>query len=109
MADKLLGQGKASRADSVSTMMARQWQWSGGNDSLAGATAAVTQASIVVRALLVLTGSCRWWCGSVRQGTVDVQGSATAAAEVVVQARALAAALVATLVTAEAGRGKQKV
>ena len=51
----------------------------------------------MVRALLVLTGSYRRWCGSVRQGTVDVQ------------AGALAAALVATLVTAEAGRGKQKV
>ena len=90
--------------------MAQQWQWSSGNDSSVGATAAVTQGSVVVRALLVLTGSCRWWCGSVRQGTVDVQGSATAAAaEAVVQAGALAAALVATLGTAEAGRGKQKV
>ena len=83
--------------------MARQWQWSGGNDGSVGATAAVTQGSVVVRTLLVRTGSCRRWCGSVRQG------SATAAAEVVVQAGALAAALVAALVTAEAGRGKQKV
>ena len=89
--------------------MARQWQWSGGNDGSTRATAAVTQGSVVVRALLVRTGSCRRWCGSVRQGTVDVQGSATAAAEAVVQAEALAAALVAALVTAEAGRGKQKV
>ena len=62
----------------------------------------------MVRALLVQTGSFRRWCGSVRQGTVDVQGSATAAAEAVVQAGALAVALVATLVTAEAGRGKKK-
>ena len=75
--------------------MARQWQWSGGNDGSAGATAAVTQGSVVVRALLVRTGSCLRWCGSVRQGTVDVQGSATAAAEAVVHAGAL--------------RGKQKV
>ena len=73
----------------------------GGSDGSAGATAAVTQGSIMVRALLVRTGSCWRWCGSVRQGTVDVQGSATAAAEAVVQAGAL--------VTAEAGRGKQKV
>ena len=40
----------------------------------------------MVRALLVRTGSCRGWCGSVRQSTVDVQGSATAAAEAMVQA-----------------------
>ena len=89
--------------------MARQWQWSGGNDGSVGATAVVTQGSVVVRALLVRTGSCRRWCGSVRHGTVDVQGSATAAAEAVVQAGPLAAARVAALVTAEAGRGKQKV
>ena len=81
----------------------------GGSDDSAGVTVAVAQGSVVVRALLVRTGSCRRWCGSVRQGTVDVQGSATAAAEAVVQAGALAAALVAALVTTEAGRGKQKV
>ena len=81
----------------------------GGSDGSAGVTVAVTQGSVVVRALLVRTGFCRRWCGSVRQGTVDVQGSATAAAEAVVQAGALTAALVAALVMAEAGRGKQKV
>ena len=37
----------------------------------------------MVRARLVRTGSCRRWCGSVRQGTVEAQGSATAAAEAV--------------------------
>ena len=63
----------------------------------------------MVRALVVRTGSCRRWCGSVKQGTVEVQGSATAAEEAVVQAGALTAALVTALVTAEAGRGKQKV
>ena len=40
-----------------------------------------TQGSVVVRARLVQTGSCRRWCGSVRQGTEEAQGSATAAAE----------------------------
>ena len=81
----------------------------GGSDGSAGATEAVTQSSVVVRALLVQTGSCQRWCGSVRQGIVEVQGSTTAAAEAVVQAGALTAALGAALVTAEAGRGKQKV
>ena len=32
------------------TVMARQWQWSGGNDGSAGATAAVTLGLVVVRA-----------------------------------------------------------
>ena len=46
--------------------MARQWQWTGGNgqrrsDGSVGATAVVTQGSVVVRALLVRTGSCRRW------------------------------------------------
>ena len=65
-----------------------------GSDGSAGATAAVTQGSVVVRARLVRTGSCRRWCGSVRQGTVEVQGSDTAAAGAMVQAGALAVALV---------------
>ena len=42
---------------------------------MAGATGAVAQRSVVVRARLVRIESCRRWCGSVRQGT------ATAAAE----------------------------
>ena len=42
---------------------------------MAGATGAVAQRSVVVRAQLVRTESCRRWCGSVRQGT------ATAAVE----------------------------
>ena len=64
-----------------------------------------SDGSAVMLARLVRAGSCRRWCGSVRQGTVDAQGSATTAARAKVQAGALAAALVA----AEAGRGKQKV
>ena len=66
----------------------------GGSDGSAGATAAVTQGSVVVRAWLVRTGSFRSWCGSVRQGIVEVQGSDTAVARAMVQARALAGALV---------------
>ena len=51
-----------------------------GSDGSTGATAAVTRGSVVVRARLVRTGSCRRWCGSVRHGIVEVQGSDTAAA-----------------------------
>ena len=68
---------------------------------MAEATAVVIEGSVVVRARLEPTGSCRRWCGSVRQGTVGVQGSATAAAEAMVQAGALAAALVTALETGE--------
>ena len=50
---------------------------SSGKERTAGAMAAVTEGSVVVRALLVRIGSCRRWCGSVRQGTVEAQGSAT--------------------------------
>ena len=58
-----------------------QAKGAGGSDGSAVATAAVDQGSVVVRARLVRTGSCRRWCGSVRQGTVEAQGSTTAAAE----------------------------
>ena len=51
------------------------------SDGSAEAMAAVTEGSVVVRAGLVQTGSCRRWCGSVRQGTEEAQGSPTAAAE----------------------------
>ena len=88
---------------------------------MAGATGAAAQRSVVVRARLVRTESCRRWCGSVRQGTATAAAEArmrrasaglalaTAQAETGVQAGALTAALVAALVTAEAGRGKQQV
>ena len=54
------------------------------------------------------------WCGSIRQGTATAAAGArmhraTAQVETEVQAGALTAALVAALVTAEAGRGKQTV
>ena len=75
----------------------------GGSDGSAGVTAAVTQGSVVVRVRLVRRGSCRRWCNSVRQGTVEVQGSATAAAGAMVQAGAQGSEAQGL---AEAGRGK---
>ena len=56
----------------------------GDSEQTAGAMVAVTQGWVVVRGQLVRTGSCWRWCGSFRQGTVDAQGSATAAVEAVV-------------------------
>ena len=88
---------------------------------MAGETGAVAQRSVVVRARLVRTESCRRWCGSIRQGTSTAAAEArmrrattrmalaTTQAETEVQVGALTAALVAALVMAEAGRGKQKV
>ena len=70
---------------------------------MAGATAAVTEGSVVVRARLARTGSCRRWCGSVRKGTVEVQGSATVVAGAMVQAGAQGSKAQGTT---EAGRGK---
>ena len=82
----------------------------GGSEQMAGATGAVAQRSVVVRARLVQTESCRRWCGSIRQGTAMAavgarMRRATAQVETEVQAGALTAALVAAL----AGRGKKKV
>ena len=75
------------------------------------AKAAMTQGSCVVCAHLVRTGHSGW------QGSATVavnrrqddSAGATAAVTRNAQAGALTAALVAALVTAEAGRGKQKV
>ena len=66
-----------------------------------------SNGSAVMLARLVRAGSCRRWCGSVWQGTVDEQGEATAAAaRAKVQAGAQGSEAQGT---AEAGRGKQKV
>ena len=65
-----------------------------------------SNGSAVMLARLVRAGSCRRWCGSVKQGTVDEQGEATAAARAKVQAWAQGSEAQGT---AEAGRGKQKV
>ena len=55
----------------------------------------------MVRARLVRTGSCRRWCGSVRQGIVDAQGSATAAA------RAAKSRATAGMAQEETGEGRR--
>ena len=98
-----MSQGPGATEQCSSSAVYRWLRLGSGSERTVGATAAVIEGSVVVRAWLVRTGSCRRWCGSVRQGIVEVQGSATAAAGAMVQAGAQSSEAQGT---AEAGRNK---